>query len=185
MTVSESSKAALRWAIRQAQLTGGSVSRARVVRARRGRLRDRDGQLQPGDRLDRLRHLGPAVLRAAHPGGRARGGARRAGERPGKGRDRAARRADPAGAGAGSGGRPGAGGGHLARGHPPGRGPRRLRPRAGESRADRAEIRHRDVHGGCGRDRQGDRLSGAGAALLRARRARHGDRLRRRHAAGA
>ena len=32
----------------------------------RGRLRDDHGQLQPGDRLDRLRHLRPAVLRAAH-----------------------------------------------------------------------------------------------------------------------
>ena len=32
-------------------------------------------------------------------------------------------------------------------------------------------------------DRPRDRLPGAGAALLRARRARHGDRLRRRHAA--
>ncbi len=40
--------------------------RARV-RPRRG-----DGQLQPGDRLDRLRHLRPALLRAAHAGGRAR-----------------------------------------------------------------------------------------------------------------
>ena len=48
---------------------------------RRRRLRDRDGQLQPGDRLHRLRHLRPALLRAAHAGGRARGGARRAGVR--------------------------------------------------------------------------------------------------------
>ena len=54
--------------------------RARVVRARRRGLRDRDGQLQPGDRVHRLRHLGPAVLRAAHPGGRARGGPRGAGQ---------------------------------------------------------------------------------------------------------
>ena len=30
-----------------------------------GRHRDDDGQLQPRDRLDRLRHLGPALLRAA------------------------------------------------------------------------------------------------------------------------
>ena len=36
------------------------------------------GQLQPRDRLHRLRHLGPAVLRAAHPGGRAQGRAREA-----------------------------------------------------------------------------------------------------------
>ena len=35
-------------------------------------LRDRHGQLQPGDRLDRLRHLRPALLRAAHARGRAR-----------------------------------------------------------------------------------------------------------------
>ena len=35
-----------------------------------------DGQLQPGDRLDRLRHLRPAVLRAADARGRARACAR-------------------------------------------------------------------------------------------------------------
>ena len=35
-------------------------------------LRDRDGQLQPRDRLDRLRHERPAVLRAAHRRRRAR-----------------------------------------------------------------------------------------------------------------
>ena len=39
--------------------------------AARGRLRDHHGQLQSGDRLDRLRHLGPAVLRAADLRGRA------------------------------------------------------------------------------------------------------------------
>ena len=48
-----------------------------LLRARRddgARLRPRrgDGQLQPGDRLDRLRHVRPAVLRAAHARGRAR-----------------------------------------------------------------------------------------------------------------
>src|SRR5262249_868440 len=31
----------------------------------RARLRGRDGQLQPGDGLDRLRHLQPALLRAS------------------------------------------------------------------------------------------------------------------------
>ena len=41
----------------------------------RARLRGRDGQLQPGDRLDRLRHVRPALLRAARRGGRARGAA--------------------------------------------------------------------------------------------------------------
>ena len=40
-------------------------------RARVGPRRG-DGQLQPGDGLDRLRHLGPAVLRAADARGRAR-----------------------------------------------------------------------------------------------------------------
>ncbi len=33
---------------------------------RRGRLRDRHGQLQPGDRLDGLRHRRPPLLRTAH-----------------------------------------------------------------------------------------------------------------------
>ena len=43
------------------------------LRAARRRLRDRDGQLQPRDGVDRLRHLRPALLRAAHARGRARG----------------------------------------------------------------------------------------------------------------
>ena len=62
--------------------------RARV-RPRRG-----DGQLQPGDGLDRLRHVRPAVLRAAHARGRA-------GDRRGRaagGRDRVLRRPDAAAA---------------------------------------------------------------------------------------
>ena len=49
--------------------------RARV-RPRRG-----DGQLQPRDGLHRLRHLRPALLRAAHARGRARGGRGRAAAR--------------------------------------------------------------------------------------------------------
>ena len=40
--------------------------RARVDGPARGRLRDGHGQLQPRDGLDRLRHLRPALLRAAH-----------------------------------------------------------------------------------------------------------------------
>ena len=47
--------------------------RARRVRAVRRGLRDRDGQLQPRDRLHRLRHQRPTLLRAAHARGRARG----------------------------------------------------------------------------------------------------------------
>ena len=46
--------------------------RPRRVRAARGRLRDHHGQLQPRDRLHRLRHLRPPLLRAADARGRAR-----------------------------------------------------------------------------------------------------------------
>ncbi len=45
--------------------------RPRLLRAERRGLRDRDGQLQPRDRLHGLRHLRPALLRAAHARGRA------------------------------------------------------------------------------------------------------------------
>ena len=45
--------------------------RPRRLRPARGRLRDHHGQLQPGNRLHRLRHLGQALLRAAHGRGRA------------------------------------------------------------------------------------------------------------------
>ena len=43
---------------------------SRVVRPPRGRLRDDHDQLQPRDRVDRLRHVGPPVLRTADAGGR-------------------------------------------------------------------------------------------------------------------
>jgi hypothetical protein len=52
--------------------------RARQLRVARGRLRDGHGQLQPRDRLDRLRHQRPAVLRAAHQGRRPQRHRRRA-----------------------------------------------------------------------------------------------------------
>ena len=64
----------------------------RRLRAQGGRLRDDHGQLQPGDGLDRLRHLGPPLLRAAHARGRAEH--RRDGEA--RGRHRAVRRPDAA-----------------------------------------------------------------------------------------
>ena len=66
--------------------------RARRAGAARGRLRDDHGQLQSGDGLDRLRHLRPPVLRAAHA--RRRHGDHRQGEAGG--RDRAVRRPDAA-----------------------------------------------------------------------------------------
>ena len=158
--------------------------RARLVRAARRGLRDRDGQLQPGDRLDRLRHLLPAVLRAADPGRRARSGARRAGGGTGRGRDRAARRADAAGACARPRSGRGAGRRHVAGRDPPRRGPRRVRVGARRRGPDRAARRGRAVRGGGGGGGGRDRLPGAGAAVVRARRARHGDRLRRGDAAG-
>ena len=108
-------------------------------------LRDRDGQLQPRDRVHRLRHLRPALLRAADARGRARGRARRAAGRPGRRRHRAARRADPAGARAGGSRTPACRSSAPARGDPPRRGPRRVRRRAGRGRAGRAQARHRDV----------------------------------------
>ncbi len=62
-----------------------------------GRLRDGHDQLQPRDRVDRLRHVRPAVLRAADRGGR-RQRARRGGtsRRPDQGCHRGARRPDAA-----------------------------------------------------------------------------------------
>ena len=60
----------------QPHRSGGRVRlllRARRVRALRRRLRDGDAQLQPRDRLHRLRHQRPPLLRAALPRGRARG----------------------------------------------------------------------------------------------------------------
>ena len=58
--------------------------RPRQLRPARGGLRDRDDQLQPRDRVDRLRHVRPAVLRAAHGRGRAQRDRRRDRRRPGE-----------------------------------------------------------------------------------------------------
>ena len=52
--------------------------RPRRLRAARGRHRDHHGQLQSGDGVDRLRHLRPALFRAADRRGRDRAGAGRA-----------------------------------------------------------------------------------------------------------
>ena len=89
--------------------------RARQPGAARGGLRDRHGQLQPRDGLDRLRHLRPALLRAAHARGRARDRARRDAGRPGRRRDLPARRPDAARPGPGARGRRRADRRHLAR----------------------------------------------------------------------
>ena len=149
--------------------------RARGARAARGRLRDHHGQLQPRDRLDRLRHLGPPLLRAAHARGRARD--RRQGKA--RGRDRAVRRADAAQARARPRGRRRADHRHLARLHRPRRGPRALPADAAQAEAPAAAQPHRAHARGGARGREGNRLPGGGAPLVRARRARDGDRARR------
>jgi carbamoyl-phosphate synthase large subunit len=78
----------------------------------------------------------------------------------------------------------GAGGRHPAGVDQPGRGPGRVRFGAGTGRAARPELRHRDVVRRGPQDRREDRLPGAGAPLVRAWRARNGDRLRRTDAGG-
>ena len=104
--------------------------RPRVVRLARQGFRHGDGQLQPRDRVHRLRHEQPALLRAADPRGRPRGGPRREPGRADRRRHRAARRADAARPRAGAQGRGRADRRHQPRGHQPRRGPRRVRPGA-------------------------------------------------------
>ena len=95
------------------------------------RLRGGDGQLQPGDGLDRLRHLRPPLLRAA----RRRGGARRLRARAAGGRRDPVRRPDAAEARAGDRGRPASGSsGTPYDGDRPRRGPRALRRAARRAR---------------------------------------------------
>ena len=154
--------------------------RPRRADAARSGLRGGDGQLQPGDGLHRLRHVGPPVLRAADVRGRAGGGRGGAAGR----RRRAVRRPDAAAARAAAdrGRRPDRR--HAVRVHRPGRGPRALRPSAARPRAGGAGV-------GDGRRRRGRRarrarrrLPGAGAAELRARGPRDAHLLRRGAAAG-
>ena len=116
--------------------------RARQPHAARRGLRDGDGQLQPRDGVDRLRHVEPALLRAAHPRGRARGLPRRARRRAGRRRDRAARRPDAPRSRPAAQGRRRAHRRHQPGGHPPRRGAGGLRSRPGRGGAARAGARH-------------------------------------------
>ena len=153
--------------------------RPRGHRPARGGLRDRDGELQPGDGLDRLRHRRSVVLRTAHPRRRPRSRPRRARVRPGRRSHLHPRWPDPARAGPAVEGLGRARSRHAARGDRPGRASRSLRAGPRGRRSAVTAPRHRDVvRGGEGGGRFG-RLPGAGAPVLRPRRARHGDRLRR------
>ena len=131
----------------------------------------------PGDGLDRLRHVGQAVLRAADARGRAGDRAARAADR----RDRAARRSDAAASS--TRGLEAAGvthPRHVARRDRHGGGPAALRADRARARADAAAERHGDERRrGASRSRA-HRLSGARAPVVRARRPRDADRVRRR-----
>jgi len=101
--------------------------RARGAGAARRGFRDHHGQLQPGDRVHRLRHLGSLVLRAPDAGGCARDRA----SREAAGRHRPVRRPDPVEARAAPRGRGRPDHRHHAGFHRPGRGPRALPEAAG------------------------------------------------------
>ena len=144
-----------------------------------GRLRDDHGQLQPGDRLDRLRHLRPPLSRAAD--GRGRDRRRRGGDAPGRAcrGHRPVGRPDPARARA----RARAGRGpdhrHVHGRDRPGRGPRALPGPA--RRAGAAATPERDLPHGRGGEGGGGahRLPGRRPPELRPRGAGDGDRPRR------
>ena len=149
----------------------------RLLRAAGIRRRVDHGQLQSGDRLHRLRHQRPPLLRAPH----ARRSAEHLRHRKARRRDRAVRRPDAADAGAPAQSRRRPDHRHRSRQHRSGRRPQAVRQAARRSENSvarqrlgdqrRRGLRHRPLH----------RLPGAGAPQLRARRPRHGDRLRRRH----
>ena len=148
--------------------------RARGDGAARGRLRDHHGQLQPGDGVDRLRHVRPVVLRAAHAGRRARDRARR----KAVGRDRAVRRTDAAEARARSREERRAHHRHHARHDRHGGGSRALPADAAPAEPPAAAQQDR-AHRCRGAGRcQRDRLSARGASVVCAGRPRDGDRAR-------
>ena len=133
-----------------------------------------DDQLQPGDGLDRLRHLRPPLLRAAH----ARGRARRDRARAAGGRDRPVRRPDAAEACGRAGRRRRAAARHAGRLDPPGRGPAELRGAARRARPARRRRTPRPSRTTQALEvADGGGLPAAGASVLRARRPRDGDLL--------
>ena len=154
----------------------------RRLRAEGSRLRDHHGQLQSGNGVDRLRHLRPALFRAAHAGRRAGDHRHRAQQRHAARRHRAVRRPDAAQARRAAGESQGADPRHLARHDRSRRRPRPLQEAARQAQGAPAGERHRHLAERGARHRRRDRLSGGDPAVLRAGRARHGDRARRRPA---
>ena len=148
------------------------------VRPARGGLRNRHDQLQPGDRLDRLRHGRPALLRAADARGRRGGDSAGAVGRRARIVHRAVRRADSAQAGA----RTGCGGRRdhrdLSRLHRSGGGPEAVRAVAVGPGDPAGAPRPRGVTRCGAGDRGRHRIPGARQAVVRPRRAGDGDRLR-------
>ena len=176
-----SSSAAARTA--SARASSSTIAASMPPMPERGRHRDHHGQLQPGDRLDRLRHLRPALFRAADRRGRDRDRAGRAaraarcsgvivqfgGQTPLKLAAALERGADPDPR-------------HLARRDRPRRGPRALPAAA-------ARLGLRQPDNGTARSpseaeaiAERDRLSGGDPAVLCAGRPGDGDRARRRRA---
>ena len=117
------------------------------LRAEGSRLRDHHGQLQSGDGVDRLRHVRPALFRAAHRRGRDGDHRHGAQERHAARRDRAVRRADAAQARRGLGRSQSADPRHLARRHRSRRRPRPVPRTARPPQAAPTEERHRDFAG--------------------------------------
>ena len=151
---------------------------SRLFRAHRRGLRDDHGQLQPRDRLDRLRHLRPALFRTAHLRARHGNPARRAGQRHAARRHRPVRRSDAPETGQRPRGRGHPDPRHHARRHRLGRGPRAVPGACEPAKPQAAQERYRPFRrrGAC--HRRGNRLPAGHPPFLRAGRPRHGNRPR-------
>ncbi len=131
------------------------------------------GQLQSGDRVHGLRHLGSVVFRARD----LRGRAQHHGLREAQGGHRPVRRPDAPEPGPAAHARRGAHGRHQPGRHRPGRGPGTVQETLEGAAPQAAHQRHGHEPGGGQGDRREDRLSSGAAALLRAGRPGHGHRL--------
>ena len=138
------------------------------------RPRGGHGQLQPGDRLDGLRHVRPPLLRTARRGGGARDLRARAAAR----RRHPVRRADTVEARKSARGRRLRDPRNAVRRGRPRRGPRALCRPLRRARNRRPALGSRCGSGGRDRDRGGDRVPGPRPSVLRPRRAQHAGLLR-------